>query len=383
MSLLDSYYTDEHRLFRDAVRRYFEKEVTPYAEQWEHDGIVPREAWKKLAAQGFLCPWLPEEYGGTGADFLYSFILLEELVKTHCNGFFFGLHADIVVPYIYSFGNDEQRQKWLPGCATGDNIAAIAMTEPGAGSDLAAIRTTAVKDGESYILNGQKTFISNGINSNLYIVAVKTDPQAKPAYAGISLVVVEEGTPGFEKGRRLEKLGMHSQDTVELAFVDCRVPAANLLGKEGHGFSYLMQKLQQERIATAMFSQVMAEEALRLTIEFTKSREAFGKPISRFQYIAFELAKMATEIEIGRTFIERLLIDHMAGKDVVTQASMAKYWVCEMLNRVTAQCVQFHGGYGFMEEYPIARIFRDARVKTIYAGTSEIMLLIIGRQLGL
>ena len=383
MSLLDKYYTEEHQIFRESVRRYFEKEVTPNVDKWEKDGIVPKEAWKKFAAQGFLCPWLSEEYGGSGADFLYSFIIAEEMARTHCGGFLVHLHSDIIVPYIFTYGNDEQKKKWLPGCVTGDIITAVAMTEPGTGSDLAAIRTTAVKDGDSYIINGQKTFISNGINCDLVIVAARTNLNAASPYEGMSLIVVEAGTPGFEKGRQLEKIGMHSQDTSEMAFVDCRVPAANLLGPEGHGFYFLMDKLQQERLVCAMGSQVAAEEALRLTIEYTKTREAFGRPISRFQYISFELAKMATEVEVGRVFVESLLIDHIEGRKDVKKASMAKYWVCEMLNRVVAQCVQFHGGYGYMEEYPIARMFRDARVQTIYAGTSEIMLLIISRQLGL
>lgn len=383
MSLLDKYYTEEHQIFREAVRRFFDKEVTPFADQWEQEGIVPRQAWKKFAEQGFLCPWLPEEYGGVGADFLYSFILTEELARTHCGGFFFPLHSDIIVPYIYSFGNDEQKERWLPGCATGDIITALAMTEPGTGSDLAAIKATAIRDGDELVINGQKTFISNGISCDLVIVAARTNLQAASPYEGMSLIVVEEGTPGFEKGRKLEKIGLHSQDTAEMAFVDCRVPANNLLGQEGQGFYYLMQKLQQERLVCAMGSQVGAEEALRVTIDYTKTREAFGRPISRFQYISFELAKMATEVEVGRSFLESLIIDHLEGRQDVKKASMAKYWICEMLNRVVSQCVQFHGGYGYMEEYPIARMFRDARVQTIYAGTSEIMLLIISRQLGL
>jgi len=383
MSLLDKYYTGEHQIFRESVRRYFEKEVTPHADLWEKEGIVPKDAWKKFGLQGFLCPWLPEEYGGSGADFLYSFILAEELARTHCGGFFFPLHSDIIVPYLFTYGNDEQKQRWLPGCVTGDCITALAMTEPGTGSDLAAIRTTAVKDGDSYVINGQKTFISNGINCDLVIVAARTNLNAASPYEGMSLIVVEDGTPGFEKGRKLDKIGLHSQDTSEMSFVDCRVPAKNLLGAEGHGFYFLMEKLQQERLVCAMGSQVGAEEALRLTIEYTKTREAFGRPISRFQYISFELAKMATEVEVGRAFLESLLIDHLEGRKDVKKASMAKYWICEMLNRVVGQCVQFHGGYGYMEEYPIARMFRDARVQTIYAGTSEIMLLIISRQLGL
>ena len=383
MSLLEKHYTQEHQIFRESIRRYFEKEVTPHVETWEKAGIVPKEVWQNFGRQGFLCPWLPEIYGGVDADLLYSLISVEENAKTHFSGFLFFLHSDIIVPYIEAFGSEEQKHRWLPGCATGELITAIAMTEPGTGSDLAAIRTTAVRIGDHYVLNGQKTFISNGINCDLVIVVAKTDSGAKPAHAGISLLVVEEGTPGFEKGRNLDKIGFHSQDTAEMAFVDCRIPVKNLLGQEGKGFYYLMKKLQQERLMTAIGAQVMAEEALRLTIDFAKSREAFGRPIGRFQYISFELAKLATDVELGRTFLESLILDHMEGREIVQKVSMAKYWIAEMLNRVVERGVQFHGGYGYMEEYPIARLFRDARVYTIFAGTSEIMLLIISRYLGL
>ena len=383
MSVLDTHYTEEHSIFRESIKRFFAKEITPFVDEWEKEGIVPREIWKKFGQQGFLCPWIPEEYGGVGADFLYTLIAIEEAARTHCSGFAFPLHTDIIVPYIYNFANEEQKSRWLPGCISGDIVTAIAMTEPGAGSDLSAIRTTAVKDGDHYILNGQKTFISNGILCDLVLVAAVTDPQADSPYTGISLIAVEDGTPGFEKGRNLDKIGLHSQDTAEMAFVDCRVPAANLIGAEGQGFYYLMEELQQERIVCAIMCQAAAEEALRLTIDYTKSREAFGRPISRFQYISFELAKIATEVEVGRAFLESLIIDHMQGKEIVKKASMAKYWLAEMLNRMVGKCVQYHGGYGYMEEYPIARIFRDARVQTIYAGTSEIMLLIISRSLGL
>lgn len=383
MSLLEKHYTQEHQIFRESIRRYFEKEVTPHVETWEKAGIVPKEIWQNFGRQGFLCPWLPEIYGGVDADLLYSLISVEESAKTHFSGFLFFLHSDIIVPYIEAFGSEEQKHRWLPGCATGELITAIAMTEPGTGSDLAAIRTTAVRIGDHYVLNGQKTFISNGINCDLVIVVAKTDSGAKPAHAGISLLVVEDGTPGFEKGRNLDKIGFHSQDTAEMAFVDCRVPVKNLLGQEGKGFYYLMKKLQQERLMTAIGAQVMAEEALRLTIDFAKSREAFGRPIGRFQYISFELAKLATDVELGRTFLESLILDHMEGREIVQKVSMAKYWIAEMLNRVVERGVQFHGGYGYMEEYPIARLFRDARVYTIFAGTSEIMLLIISRYLGL
>ena len=383
MSLLEKHYTQEHQIFRESIRRYFEKEVTPRVEEWEKAGIVPKSVWKDFGSQGFLCPWLPEAYGGVGADLLYSLSSMEEGAKTRFSGFLFFLHSDLIVPYLESFGSEGQKRRWLPGCASGDIITAIAMTEPGTGSDLAAIRTTAVRDGDHYVINGQKTFISNGINCGLVIVVAKTDPAAKPAHAGFSLIVVEDGTPGFEKGRNLEKIGFHSQDTAEMAFTDCRVPAENLLGQEGRGFYCLMKKLQQERLVAAIGAQVMAEEALRLTIDFAKTREAFGKPIGRFQYLAFELAKLATDVELGRTFMESLILDHMEGREIVQKVSMAKYWIAEMLNRVVERGVQFHGGYGYMEEYPIARMFRDARVQTIYAGTSEIMLLIISRQLGL
>ncbi|MEN6474893.1 MAG: acyl-CoA dehydrogenase family protein [Syntrophaceae bacterium] len=383
MSLLDAHYTQEHNIFRESAKRFFERELSPNVEQWEKDGIVPRELWKKFGGQGFLCPWLPEDYGGVGADFLYSCILMEECAKTHCGGFFFVLHTDVVVPYIYHFGSEEQKKRYLPGCATGDIITAVAMTEPNAGSDLAAIRTTAVKENGHYILNGQKTFISNGFLSNLVVVAAKTDTKANPPYTGISLFLVEDGTPGFERGRKLEKVGLHSQDTGEMAFVDCKIPKENLLGEEGKGFQYLMDRLMDERIVAAMGSQVAAEEAMRLTVDFTKNREVFGRPISRHQYISFELAKLATEVAVGRSFVDDLVLMHLNGQKDIMKASMAKYWVTEMFNRVVAQCLQFHGGYGYMEEYPIARMFRDARVQTIYAGSSEIMLLIISRCMGL
>ena len=381
MSLLEKHYTQEHQIFRESIRRYFEKEVTPRVEEWEKAGIVPKSVWKDFGSQGFLCPWLPEAYGGVGADLLYSLISMEEGAKTRFSGFLFFLHSDIIVPYLESFGSEKQKQRWLPGCASGDIITAIAMTEPGTGSDLAAIRTTAVRDGDHYVINGQKTFISNGINCGLVIVVAKTDPAAKPAHAGFSLIVVEDGTPGFEKGRNLEKIGFHSQDTAEMAFTDCRVPAENLLGQEGRGFYYLMKKLQQERLVAAIGAQVMAEEALRLTIDFAKTREAFGKPIGRFQYLAFELAKLATDVELGRTFMESLILDHMEGREIVQKVSMAKYWIAEMLNRVVERGVQFHGGYGYIDEYVVQKYYRDAKILELYEGTKEAEIMTIGRVL--
>lgn len=374
-------YTEEHEVFRRAFKKFVDKELVPRIEEWEEKGEVPREVWKKLGAQGYLCPWLEEKYGGAGADFAYSVIINEELAWAGA-GVSVGLHSDIIAPYIASYGSEEQKQKWLPGCASGDILLAIAMTEPGAGSDLQAIRTTAVKEGDCYVLNGQKTFISNGISADLVIVVCKTDPGAEPPYRGISLIAVEDGTPGFVKSRKLKKLGLHSMDTAELFFDSCRVPAANLLGAEGAGFFYLMEKLQQERLISAIASQCAAERMLKDAIEYAKTREAFGRPIGKFQHNAFKLAEMATEVEIGRTFLDSLIADHMAGKDIVTKVSMAKWWIGEMANRVAYHCLQIHGGYGYMEEYPIARFYRDVRAHTIYAGTSEIMKTIIAKRLG-
>ncbi len=376
-------FSEEHNIFRDGFRKFLEKEIVPHHEQWEKDGKVSREAWLKAGEQGFLCPWLPEEYGGFNADFLYSVIMAEECVNARVSGYMIGLHTDIVVPYINSFGNAEQKKRWLPKCVTGEYITAVAMTEPGAGSDLASINTTAVKDGDDYILNGQKTFISNGLISDLVVTAVKTDTKAKPAHMGISLVVVEEGMPGFKRGRKLEKMGMHAQDTSELYFEDCRVPRANLLGDEGMGFIYLMQKLQQERLVCAIGAQAAAEMILRDAIKYTKERSAFGRTISKFQHTRFKLAEMATEIEIGRAFVDRLIQDHMEKKDVVTETCMAKWWTTEMLKRTADQALQFYGGYGYMLEYPICKDYMDVRVQTIYAGTTEVMKEIIGRRMGL
>ncbi|MEW5897645.1 MAG: acyl-CoA dehydrogenase family protein [Bacillota bacterium] len=374
-------YTEEHEVFRRTFRKFVEQELVPHVEEWEEKGEVPREIWKKLGDQGYLCPWLEEKYGGAGADFLYSVIINEELARAGVS-VAVGLHSDIIAPYIASYGTAEQKERWLPGCASGDIVLAIAMTEPNAGSDLQAIKTTAVKEGDHYVLNGQKTFISNGISADLVIVIAKTDPKAEPRYKGISLIAVEAGTPGFIKSRKLKKMGLHSMDTAELFFDQCRVPAANLLGMEGGGFFYLMEKLQQERLVSAIGSQGAAERMLADAIEYAKTREAFGRPIGKFQHNAFKIAEMATEVEIGRAFLDSLIADHLAGKDIVTRVSMAKWWIGEMANRVAYQCLQLHGGYGYMEEYPIARFYRDVRAHTIYAGTSEVMKLIIAKRLG-
>ncbi|MFZ5590323.1 MAG: acyl-CoA dehydrogenase family protein [Bacillota bacterium] len=375
-------YSGDYLIFRQAFRKFIQSEILPYYDEWEKQGRVPRRVWRKAGEQGFLCPWLEEEYGGSGADFAYSVIIAQELARagTHV---MFPLHSDIVVPYIYSYGTPEQKRRWLPGCTSGEIIAAVAMTEPDAGSDLAAIKTTAVRQGDDYIINGSKTFISGGENCDLVIVACKTNAQAVTAHAGISLLVVESGTPGFSRGRRLEKMGLKSQDTTELYFDDCRVPVSNLLGQENKGFVYLMEKLQQERLVAAVGAQALAEKILDQVLDYSKTRRAFGQPIGRLQHNSFKLAEMATEVELGRVFVERLVEEHMAGQRIVKRVSMAKYWVAEMLNRVAYQALQLYGGYGYIEEYPICRDYRDARIQTIYAGTSEIMKLIIARELGL
>jgi acyl-CoA dehydrogenase len=310
-------------------------------------------------------------------------IVMEELANAYESGFAISLHSDIVVPYLATYGTDEQRQRWLPGCAAGELITAIAMTEPGTGSDLAAITTTAVKDGTDYVINGAKTFISNGQLCDLVIVAAKTDPDPSHAHRGISLFVVEAGRAGFTKGKKLEKMGMASQDTSELFFEDCRVPAANRLGAEGAGFLMLMQKLQQERLCVAIGAQAGAEQVLKDTIAYTKERHAFGKPIAKFQNTQFKLVECATQVEIGRAFLDRVTAEHVAGKHLVTECSMAKLWQTEMAQQVIDTCLQFFGGYGYMLEYPVSRAFMDARVQRIYAGTNEIMKVIIAKQLGL
>jgi len=372
----------DYKIFRDSFRKYIEAELKPHYDSWEEEGLVPREVWRKCGENGFLCPWVDEEYGGSGADFGYSAIIIEELAKygTHV---MFPLHSDIVAPYINSFGNPEQKKKWLPGCVSGEIIAAVAMTEPNAGSDLAAIKTTAVRDGDYYIINGAKTFISAGHHCGIAVVACKTNPGANPPYTGISLIVVEDGTPGFIKGRRLKKMGLKSQDTTEMYFEDCRVPAANLLGKENAGFLCLMQKLQQERLVCAISAQAVAEKILKEALDYCASRTIFGKPVSNFQHNAFKIVEMATEIELGRVFVDRLIEDHIEGRSVVKRVSMAKFWVAEMANRVAYDCLQLYGGYGYMEEYPISRDYRDIRVQTIYAGASEVMKLIIAKDMGL
>ncbi len=375
-------YTEEHNIFRDAVRKFFEKEVTPHVDEWEEAGIVPRSVWKKMGEQGFLCTSVPEEYGGVGADFLYSVILTEELSRTNFTGLAAPLHSDIVVPYITSFASEELKKKYLPGCVYGDIITAVGMTEPNTGSDLAAIKTTAAEKGGDVIINGQKTFISNGINCDLLVLAAR-DPAIENSYQAIDLYLVEADTPGFEKGKKIKKIGWKGQDTAELYFSDCRIPAGNRLGEKGSGFVMLMQKLQQERLMCCIIAVAAAERMLEMTIPYCKERKAFGKPISKFQNTQFKIVEMATEIKLGRTFLDKLIMDHTEGKNIVVEVSMAKYWTTEMAMRVADQCLQLHGGYGYCEEYPIARAWRDTRVMSIFAGTNEIMKTIAAKFMGL
>lgn len=374
-------FTEEHRIFRDALGRFLDREIVPGYESWEEDGIVPRAVWKKMGANGYLCPWVEEKYGGLAAGYEYSVIIMEELSRRGILGLMLPLHNDIIVHYISSYGSEEQKERWLPGCVTGEIITAIAMTEPDTGSDLAAIKATAQRDGDAYVLNGQKTFISNGINSNLVIVAAKTDLHA--GAKGVSLICVEDGTPGFQRGRNLKKMGWHSQDTAELVFEDCRVPAGNLLGREGKGFYYLMEKLQGERLVACIMAQSMAEAMLDMTVRYCRERKIFNQPVSSFQHNTFKMVEMATEIELGRTFLDSLIADFIAGRDIVKRVSMGKAWIPEMANRVAYHCVQLHGGYGYMEEYPICRFARDARVIPIFAGSTEVMKVIVGRMMGL
>jgi len=375
-------YSEDHKIFRDALRKFFAKEVTPHVDAWEEAGIVPRDIWKKMGDNGFLCMQVPEEYGGLAADFLYSVILMEELSRTNHFGLAAYLHSDIVVPYILSYGSEEIKHRYLPGCISGDLITAVAMTEPNAGSDLAAMRTTAVQDGDHVVINGQKTFISNGILSDVVVLATR-DPKVEKPHEAVDLYVVEAGTPGFEKGKKIKKIGWHSQDTAELFFNDCRVPVANRLGQKGSGFRMLMEKLQQERLVCSVGAQALAENVLQMTINYCNERVAFGKPISKFQNTQFKIVEMATEIKLGRTFLDKLVVDHMEGRDVVVEVSMAKYWITDMAKRVADQCLQLYGGYGYCEEYPIARAWRDVRVMSIFAGTNEIMKTIVAKYMGL
>ena len=376
-----SIYEQEHEDFRAMARTFMEKEVAPHMEQWEKDGQVSRELWLKAGEQGLLCFDVDEEYGGMGVeDFRYNAVVSEELSRIGASGPGFPVHTDIIVPYITSLGTDEQKQRWLPGLVSGELISAIAMTEPGAGSDLQGVKTSAVDKGDHYVLNGSKTFISNGIMSDVVIVVCRTDPDA--GHMGISLLVVERGMAGFERGRNLDKMGLKAQDTAELSFDNVEVPKANLLGKEGEGFIYLMQNLPQERISIGVQAVAAIEHVLDLCLSYAKEREAFGKPIGKFQHNRFVLAEMATEAYVARTFINDCVMKLNAGQADPALASMAKWWTTELQAKVVDAGVQLHGGYGYMTEYPISRAYTDSRISRIYGGTTEIQKEIIGRTLG-
>jgi acyl-CoA dehydrogenase len=374
--------TRDEKDFRLALKKFIAKEMTPYREEWDKARGVPREAWKKMGGQGFLCAWLPEEYGGSGVDFKYSVIVGQELIRGDAMGIGVPNHQDVAAPYIYSFGSEELKKKLLPGCASGDIIACLCVTEPNTGSDAAAIRTKAVRDGDHYILNGQKTFITNGTFADAMVVLCKVE---SPGSTGknISLLVVEGESLQYVKRRQLEKMGRHATDTTELFFDDCKVPVGNLLGEEGSGFKYTMQKFNQERLEVCIKCQTYAEECFREALEYAKVREAFGKPIGNFEHISFELAEMATDVEIGSTFLHACVEEFVKGEDITKKVSMAKAWLAEMANRVAYKAVQIHGGYGYMAEYRICRLYQDVRVLPIFAGTTEIMKVIISRQLGL
>lgn len=377
-----SIYEQEHDDFRAMARAFMDKEVAPFHDQWEKDGQVSREVWTKAGEAGLLCFDVDEQYGGMGIhDFRYNAIVSEEISRIGASGLGFPVHTDIIVPYISQLGTEEQKQRWLPGLVSGEIISSVAMTEPGAGSDLQGIRTSAVDKGDHYVLNGSKTFISNGIMSDLVIVVCRTDPDA--GHQGISLLVVERGMEGFERGRNLEKVGMKAQDTAELFFDNVIVPKENLLGEEGSGFISLMVNLPQERISIAAIAVAACEQVLAMCLDYAKQREAFGKPIGKFQHNRFLLAEMATEVHIARVFVNDCILKLNAGEVDTALASMAKWWTTELQTKLVDRGVQLHGGYGYMMEYPIAKAFVDSRIQTIYGGTTEIQKEIIGRSMGI
>ncbi len=372
---------EELRILRDAARKFFESEFKPHNERWIEQGRVDREAWNRAGAAGLLCAEMPAEYGGGGGDYRHETVITEEMLRAGITGFGNQVHSSIVAPYILHYGTEAQRRRWLPRMATGEMVGAIAMTEPDTGSDLQAVRTTAIRDGGDYVINGSKTYITNGQNCDLVIVVAKTDPGE--GARGISLIVAEAGTPGFSKGRNLKKMGQKSADTSELFFEDCRVPADNLIGgEEGKGFIQLMQQLPQERLSIAQAAVVEMERALQMTLEFVRTRHAFGQRVLDFQNTRFRLAECKTEAFIARTFVDQCVLWHLDGKLDAATASMAKYWCTQKQNEIIDACLQFHGGAGYMDEYEISRMYTDARVQRIYGGTNEIMKELIGRTLG-
>jgi acyl-CoA dehydrogenase len=381
MSLQDSASHEELEMFRDMAKKFLAQEIEPHHPQWEKQNFLPRDMWNTLGEAGMLCVDLPVEYGGSGVDFRFSQLILAEIARLGFVGLSgsVAIHSDIVAQYIFNIGNEQQKQFWLPKMATGEVVTAIAMTEPGAGSDLQGMRSTAIKEGDEYILNGSKTFITNGVNADMVVVCAKTDPKA--GGKGISLFLVDATLPGFTKGKHLEKIGQHAGDTAELFFENVRVPASALLGEEGKGFKYLMQELPRERVSIATSSVAAAEGALEWTIEYVKERKAFDQAISQFQNTRFKLAEVKTDIEINKAYVEKCVDKYMTGEMTVTEAAMVKLAATQMQCRVVDECLQLFGGYGYMAEYPIARAYVDARVQTIYAGTSEIMKEVISRDL--
>jgi len=369
--------------FKETLTKWAANEIAPHYEQWEKEGIVPRSVWLKAGEQGILCSTQDEKYGGLGVDFNYSSVLYHELFRAGFAslGIGFAVHSDLVGNYIGHLGTEEQKLRWLPSMAKGELIGAIAMTEPGTGSDLASIQTKAVlKDGK-WILNGQKTFISNGLNADLIVVVARTDTIADKAHAGISLFVVERTSKGFSRGKKLNKMGLHAQDTAELIFEDCEIPEANLLGKRGEGFLYLMKNLGIERLGIAVMSLAQARGAFELTLQYIKERKAFGKTIASFQNTRFKMAEMLTELDVGEAFIQHCIQMHCQKKDITIAASQAKLWASEKGQQIIDTCLQLHGGYGYMDEYMISKFFRDSRVQRIYGGTSEIMKEVISKEL--
>ena len=371
----------EHETFRDSVRRFMDTEVKPNDERWQEQGYADRDVWKKAGAYGFLCSSMPEQYGGSGADKLYSIILIEEQARANNSTLGFGLHSEIVAPYLNRYGSETLKKKYLPKMAAGEQIGAIAMSEPGAGSDLQSVKTSAIRKGDTYIVNGSKTFITNGWNADLVIVVAKTDP-SKGA-KGTSLVVVDTSMKGFTKGKRLKKMGLKGQDTAELFFDNVEVPAENLLGQEGNGFVYLMQELPWERMQIAIGAVAKTEAAIEWTKDYVRERKAFGKPVASFQNTRFKLAECTTETQVARVFVDKCIELLLAGTLDAAAAAMAKYWVSDLECKVIDECLQLHGGYGFMWEFPISRAYVDARVQRIYGGTNEIMKEVISRSIGL
>ncbi|MER7672615.1 acyl-CoA dehydrogenase family protein [Kitasatospora sp. NPDC096128] len=373
-------FTEQHEDFRATVKAFLAKEVLPHYDRWEKAGIVDRSVWLAAGRQGLLGIAVPEEFGGGGApDFRYAAVVAEEFARAGASGLAIGLHNDIIGPYLTSLATEEQKRRWLPGFCSGELITAIAMTEPGTGSDLQGIRTQAVDRGDHFLLNGAKTFISNGILADLVIVVARTTPEG--GSHGLSLLAVERGTPGFERGRNLDKIGQKAQDTAELFFEDVRVPKENLLGELNGGFVHLMQNLAQERLTIAAAAIAGAEHLVEITTDYVKQREAFGRPLAKLQHVRFEIAELATECAITRTFVDRCITEHNRYALTPADASMAKWWATELQKRTADRCLQLHGGYGYMSEFPVARAFTDGRIQTIYGGTTEIMKEIVGRSI--